>query len=240
LSKLFEIAKKGKLSFGLVFPIESYEGAIPTLQNQEELASKAEDLGFKSLWFRDVPLLDLTFGDAGQTFDPWVYMTHMMHQTKTIALATGSIILPLRHPIHTVKSINSIQELSGGRLIAGVASGDRPIEYPAFKEDIVNKSELFRDNFEYIKALQQSFPIHTSQHYGTVMGNIDVLPKTSHHTPMLVTGHSGQSLDWIAKHADGWLYYPRSIHFLKMIMEDWQAALSKTNQSWKPFMQSCI
>ena len=26
---------------------------------------------------------------------------------------------------------------------------------------------------------------------------------------MLVTGHSGQSLDWIAEHSDGWLYYPR-------------------------------
>jgi len=238
MSALDRIVGKDKLSLGLVFPIEAYEGAIPKMENQEQLAKQAEDLGFKSLWFRDVPLLDPTFGDAGQTFDPWVYMTHIMNHTNQIALATGSIILPLRHPIHTVKSIASLQHLSDGRIIVGVASGDRPLEYPAFKKDLENRSALFRDNFSYIKALQGSFPRHESHYYGSMFGNADLLPKSEHRTPLLVTGHSGQSLEWIAEHGDGWVYYPRSLHFLKFIMEDWNAALDKTKQHWKPFLQS--
>ena len=55
---------------------------------------------------------------------------------------------------------------------------------------------------------------------------------------MLVTGHSGQSLDWIAEHSDGWLYYPRDFRTLQTVMQQLKAALKRTNSSWKPFMQS--
>lgn len=147
------VAQQGKLTFGLVFPIESYKGAVAKMQNQEHLAKRAEELGFKALWFRDVPFHDSSFGDAGQLYDPWVYMAHMLNHTKTIALASGSIILTLRHPAHTAKSLLSLQKLSNGRVLLGVASGDRPNEFPAFGKDILEKSELFRDSYFYLKAL---------------------------------------------------------------------------------------
>jgi len=232
------LAQKGKLSLGLVFPLESYSGSVPLMEKQEALAQQAEAANFKALWFRDVPFHDPTFGDAGQMYDPWIYMTHIMNHTKKIALATGSIILPLRHPVHTAKSIASLQRLSKGRVVLGVASGDRPVEYPAFGRKLDQKSELFRDSFHYIKALQTDFPIHQSPHFGMTNGTIDVLPKYPQKAPMLVTGHSGQSLEWIAEHADGWLYYPRDLQFLQMIMEDWTKELEKAGQGWKPFMQS--
>lgn len=55
---------------------------------------------------------------------------------------------------------------------------------------------------------------------------------------MLVTGHSGQSLEWIAKNADGWIYYPRNIEFLKSSMEKWNKALEHSENEWKPYAQS--
>ncbi len=233
-----KIAQQNKLSLGLIFPIESYRGSIAKMENQEKLAKRAEELGFKALWFRDVPFNDPSFGDAGQLYDPWVYIAHIMNHTKEITLATGSIILPLRHPVHTAKSLFSLQRLSKGRIIMGIASGDRPSEYPAFNQNIEIKSELFRDNFFYLKALQESYPIYKSVHYGQVHGNIDLIPQCKEHIPMLVTGHSGQSLDWIAKHSDGWLYYPRDLRFLQTTMENWRNALERNKQQWKPYMQS--
>lgn len=232
------IASQNKLTLGLVFPLEAYSGSIPTMENQEALAQRAEALGFTALWFRDVPFHDPLFGDAGQLFDPWVYMTHIMNHTRKIALATGSIILPLRHPVHTAKSIHSLQLLSGERLILGVASGDRPIEYPAFNQKLENKSELFRDSFFYIKALQEDYPVYASKFFGQTHGGIDLVPKYPQKTPMLVTGHSGQSLEWIAEHADGWLYYPRDFNMLQTIMQQWKEALLQAGTKWKPFMQS--
>jgi len=233
-----KVASRGRLTMGLVFPIEAYKGSIAKMQDQEVLARRAEEIGFTALWFRDVPFNDPSFGDAGQLYDPWIYMTHIMNQTSRIALATGSIILPLRHPVHTAKSLNSLQVLSGNRIFLGVASGDRPSEYPAFDRDHSLRSELFRDSFFYLKALQGDFPKYTSKFYGSTNGTIDILPKHEYKTPILVTGHSGQSLDWIAANADGWLYYPRDIRTLEIIMERWKAALSKVELDWKPFMQS--
>ncbi len=238
MSAFANIATNEKLTLGLVFPLEAYSGSIATMENQEKLAKRAEELGFKALWFRDVPFNDPTFGDAGQLYDPWIYMTHIMNHTKEITLATGSIILPLRHPVHTAKSINSLQLLSNKRLVLGVASGDRPIEYPAFNQHLENKAILFRDSFFYIKALQGDFPNYTSKFYGTTNGAIDLLPKYYSKTPMLVTGYSGQSLDWIATHSDGWLYYPRDFRTLQMVLQQWRDALSTTGKGWKPFMQS--
>ncbi len=238
MSVFDKLAKPRKLTLGLVFPLEAYSGAIAQMNGQEQLAKRAETLGFQALWFRDVPFHDPHFGDAGQLYDPWVYITHIMNHTASIALATGSVILPLRHPVHTVKSMHSIQVLSGGRLVLGVASGDRPIEYPAFGQNLADKSELFRDSFFYMKALQGDFPHYESAFYGQTQGGIDLLPKCDHKTPMLITGHSGQSLDWIAEHGDGWLYYPRDLRTLQQKMQLWRAALDRAGASWKPFMQS--
>lgn len=238
MSTFSKVVAKGKLTLGLVFPLESYSGSIAQMINQEKLAKLAEDLGFRALWFRDVPFNDPSFGDAGQLYDPWVYMTHIMNHTRKIALATGSIILPLRHPVHTAKSMASLQILSGGRLLLGIASGDRPSEYPAFDRDLSQKSELFRDSFFYLKALQENFPKHSSAFFGKTNGSIDLLPKYNAETPFLITGHSGQSIDWIAENGDGWLYYPRDFRTLELVMEHWQLALSKTKTEWKPFMQS--
>jgi luciferase-type oxidoreductase len=92
---------------------------------------------------RDVPLRDPSFGDIGQVYDPWVYLGWIAAQTRTIALATGSIILPLRHPLYTAKASASIDQLSGGRFVLGVASGDRPVEFPAFGVDIDKRAALF-------------------------------------------------------------------------------------------------
>ena len=238
MGQLEKIARPNKLSLGLVFPIEAYQGSIATMKNQEFLGKRAEELGFSALWFRDVPFNDPNFGDAGQLYDPWVYMAHIMNHTKRIALASGSIILPIRHPAHIAKSLQSLQALSNGRIILGIASGDRPLEYPAFNQDINHKSDLFRDAFFYLKSLLGDFPTYESKYFGKLDGRLDLLPKSKHSTPLLVTGHSGQSLNWIAEHADGWLYYPRNFYMLEHMMNDWKSALDQTKQSWKPFMQS--
>ena len=235
---LDKVAIQNKLTLGLVFPLESYAGSVPKMENQEALAQLAEASGFSALWFRDVPFHDPQFGDAGQMYDPWVYMAHIMNHTTTIGLATGSIILPLRHPVHTLKSINSLQLLSKGRITIGIASGDRPKEYPAFNKVLDNRAELFRDHFHYLQQLASDFPKYSSQSYGSAGGSIDVLPKYNSPTPFLVTGHSGQTLEWIAKHGDGWLYYPRNPYMTKHIIEDWHNALTATQSQWKPYLQS--
>ena len=143
----------GQLTLGVFFPIEAFERDEPTMRNQERLARRAEELGFAALWVCDVPLRDPSFGDIGQVYDPWVYLGWIAAQTHSIALATGSIILPVRHPLHTAKAAASIDQLSGGRLVLGVASGDRPVEFPAFGIDGDRRDALFRENLHVIREV---------------------------------------------------------------------------------------
>lgn len=227
-----------KLTLGVFFAIESYSGSIPTMLNQVELAKRAEELGFSALWFRDVPMHVPSFGDVGQIHDPWVYMGYIAAHTTRVALITGSIVLPLRHPIHVAKAASSIDQLSNGRLILGVASGDRPQEYPAFNKDINSRTELFQDAFHSIQQLNKDFPYINSL-FGKTSGDVDLLPKsTGSRIPLLVTGHSGQNLEWIARNSDGWIYYPRNIRAQEAMIAQWRSTLQTLGLSIKPFAQS--
>jgi len=227
------------LSVGIMLPIESYTGAIPTLDNHIQMAKMAEDVGFSALWLRDVPLLDPAFGDGGQLFDPWTYLGFLAASTRTIALGTSSIVCPLRHPIHIAKAAFSLDILSNQRFIMGVASGDRPLEYPAFAQEPENRYDVFRMGFEYFNWLSSDYPIYSDQ-LGTMNGNIDLLPKPlSIKIPKLVTGYSGQTIEWIATHSDGWLYYPRSLTYQESMVKAWHESLQNIDAPYmKPFAQS--
>ncbi|WP_164530925.1 LLM class flavin-dependent oxidoreductase, partial [Burkholderia cenocepacia] len=103
---------------------------VPDLGIHAELAQLADTLGFRALWVRDVPVYDPSFGDAAQVFETFSYLGYLAGITHDILLGTAAVVLPLREPLLTLKSAATIQELSGGRLLLGVASGDRPVEYP--------------------------------------------------------------------------------------------------------------
>ncbi|MDY6941207.1 MAG: LLM class oxidoreductase [Cyanobacteriota bacterium] len=227
------------LTLGLMLPIESYPGAVPTLENHAILAQQAEQLGFGALWVRDVPLHDPNFGDVGQIFDPWVYLGYLSAHTQTISLVTGSIVLPLRHPLHVAKAAASIDRLSGGRLILGIASGDRPVEFPAFGIDFETRGDRFRESLDiFEQVLENSFPTVDSP-LGTMTGT-DLLPKpVARSIPTLVTGTSRQTPEWIAARADGWMYYTRDVEAQAQTIEQWRALTQKyAPGTFKPFGQA--
>lgn len=229
-----------KLSVGILLPIEAYEGAIPKMQNQISLIQKAEEYGFDSVWVRDIPLNNPDFKEVGQIFDPWVYLSHVASQTKSIKIGVASAILPLRHPIHLAKATASLDVLFPNRFHMGVASGDRPVEYPAFNQPFELRSARFAEHIKLIRELwSKEFPTYNNE-YGTLMSNVgDVVPKPlNKKIPMYATGHAGGiNLDWIAQNTDGWIYYPRDFSFTGKILKDWHDALEKAKQPKKPYLQ---
>lgn len=232
------IFQPNKLSIGLVVPIENYShSTVPTMTHHVERVLQIETLGFKAIWVRDIPFHIPSFGDAGQTFDPFTYLGYLAAKTSSITLATGSIALPLHHPVHIAKSAATIDQLSGGRLVLGVASGDRYEEYPGMGIDYEKRGELFKESFEYIRKAQEHRPSFEFKHYGHSQLNTGILPKaTAHKLPLLVTGYSQQSLQWNAENADGWMYYPRDLQTQKRMIDEWRSLIPE-DQTNKPFMQ---
>ncbi len=231
--------KPNKLSVGLVVPIENYsQNAVPTMHQHLELIQRIDQLGFKAAWLRDIPLYVPSFGDAGQTYDPFTYLGYLSGLTKDIALGVASIALPLHHPLHIAKSAATIDQLSNGRLILGVASGDRYDEYPAMGKAYETRGEQFKEAFNYIRKSQEHFPHIDSKYYGSINGNLDVLPKPKHHKiPMLMTGFSQQSLDWNAEFANGWMSYPKDLKNQRETITNWRNIVKDVSSYNKPFMQ---
>jgi luciferase-type oxidoreductase len=228
-----------RLTLGLFLPIETFPGHLPSMQNQIERVRQAEALGFAAVWLRDIPLLAPNFGDVGQVYDPFVYLGYLAGQTREIALGTGAIVLPIRNPLHIAKQATSVDQLSGGRLLMGVASGDRPVEFPAFGVDADARGEVFRDHLAVIRETQRS-RFKPLRWYGGSLSGADLIPKAvTEEVPILVTGSSRQSLEWIAGNAHGWITYPRPPAQQKALIDSWRGHVRvQAGETFKPFVQS--
>ncbi|WP_321871028.1 TIGR03571 family LLM class oxidoreductase [Burkholderia ubonensis] len=171
---------------------------VPDLENHAALARLADTLGFRALWVRDVPVYDPAFGDAAQVFEVFSYLGYLAGITRDILLGTAAVVLPLREPLLTLKSAATIQELSGGRLLLGVASGDRPVEYPLFGRDFESRGASFRDQIALLRDGAR----------GHLPPGLDVLPVARTPIPLFVAGLAQQTPAWIGAHLDGCLAYP--------------------------------
>ena len=233
------VFRPNRLSVGLVVPLENYsQGPVPSMTRHIERVQLAEELGFSAIWLRDVPFNVPTFGDAGQMFDPFVYLGLLAVRTERIALGVASIVLPLRHPAHVAKAAASVDVLSGGRLILGVASGDRPEEYPALNLPFAERGARFRASFDYIRRMGEESPAFENT-YGSPCGGMDMLPKpVSGKLPLLITGGSQQDPDWIARNGDGWITYPRGVAAQAQYISDWRARVKTRGGPDKPAVQS--
>ncbi|WP_020207609.1 TIGR03571 family LLM class oxidoreductase [Gilvimarinus chinensis] len=232
------VFKPARLTVGLVAPLERYaQTSVPSMQPHIDRVRLAESLGFTAVWLRDVPFNVPSFGDAGQAFDPFVYLGFLAARTSQIALGVSSIVLPLRHPAHVAKAAASADVLSQGRVLMGVASGDRPEEYPALNKSFDSRGERFRDAISYIQSLWQN-PAQVNNHYGNVSPELELLPKpVAGQVPLLLTGGSQQSPQWLAQHGDGWMLYPRAIEQQQVIINKWRARVKAFGRSAQPVMQ---
>ncbi|MGE7835685.1 LLM class oxidoreductase [Viridibacillus arvi] len=227
--------KENRLSLGLAFPLEAYTGSTPQMDidDQIKLAKQAEEYGFAALFVRDAPIYDPNFGDVGFLYDPLMFLTYVAANTKTIALGTSSIVTPLRNPLHLAKSAATLDQLSNQRFLFGTATGDRPIEFPAFKVESENRSALYQESISVMKTVwNETFPQIQTEHVALTHG--DIVPKPAlQDIPVFGTGYSGQTLEWLAKNTDGWLFYPQDVTSQRNLIQKWRHA----TDTFKPFIQ---
>ncbi|MFO1138729.1 MAG: TIGR03571 family LLM class oxidoreductase [Paracoccus sp. (in: a-proteobacteria)] len=236
-SSLDLIRRPGRMTLGVELPLDNdwspagearrvaagRPSGVPDLGAQADLVSWAEDLGFSAVWARDVPVFDqINMGDAGSVHDVFVLLGYLAGITRRIALGTAAVVLPIRHPLMVAKAAASVDALSGGRLILGVASGDRPVEYPLLGLDFETRGEAFRQAVDYLRAAWQpgGLPVN-----GERVPQLDLLPRPVQPTiPLVVAGQARQSDDWLAAHMDGRFVYPGGVERLRAQATGWAGA----------------
>lgn len=219
----------GRLTVGLFLPLWPYAGDMRGMAGQGEVVRRADESELAALWVRDVPLNVPGFGDVGQVYDPWTYLAWLAARTSRLSLAAGSAVFSLRHPIDLAKQATSIDHLSGGRLVLGAASGDRGQEFPAYGLDHATRGKRYREAVEWFRALTESTSPTLTGDLGHLDGSVDLLPKpVARRVPLVVTGSSQQTPQWIADNADGWLVYPGAT-----VTQDGPAALGRKIAAWR-------
>ncbi len=232
VSALESLTRDG-LSLGIELPLDNDlarrarpgAGVMPDLTRHRERAQLADKLGFGALWLRDVPMwMPHEFGDAGQIYDPLPYLGYLAASTKRILLGTAGVVLPLRHPIILAKETATVDALSGGRLLLGLASGDRPGEYPHFGADYSSRGQRYR---EFTQTMRDVW----SKASEVGVAGDTFLPAPVHGTvPLIGIGGAQQGIQWIAEHMDAYMTYYRRGAEMGAAAAQWSAMSSK------PFM----
>jgi probable F420-dependent oxidoreductase len=99
---------------------------IEDAQALVDLAVRAEELGFHSVWVHDhVFNVGHVFDRIGGKpyYDPLTLLSFVAARTRRIRLGTSVLVLPYHNPIRLAKTAATLDVLSGGRLILGVGVG---------------------------------------------------------------------------------------------------------------------
>jgi probable F420-dependent oxidoreductase len=171
------------------------------------LSVHAEAVGFDAIALADHPAPSAKWRRSGghSTFDPAVALAFFAAATSTIRLMTHLWVLPFRTPYLTAKTLSSLDEVSGGRLIAAVGAGYLRSEFAALGVEFENRVTLFD---EYLAALRAIWLHPETPVTGTTFaaaGEMAVTtPVQKPHPPLWIGGNSPATLRRVVEHGSGW------------------------------------
>ena len=136
------------------FPIPLAIGVPQTFPNGDidlglirSYASRAEELGYHSLWVGE-QLVGST-----PTLEPVTFLSHLSSVTERIRLGVAVIIATTRNPALLAKQLSTLDVLSEGRLIVGMALGGMSWTYPLFGGPEERRVRHFVESVGVMKAL---------------------------------------------------------------------------------------
>jgi alkanesulfonate monooxygenase SsuD/methylene tetrahydromethanopterin reductase-like flavin-dependent oxidoreductase (luciferase family) len=185
------------LRFGInVRPWRRTDGSDPV-----EAARHAEHLGFDL-----VTVSDHLHGRAPSS-ETWTLLTWIASRTERIAVAPIVLGLPYRPPPVLAKMAESLDRLSGGRLILGLGGGGSNAEFGAFGLDVRSPGEKVDAMEEAIHVLRGMWREGTftfeGSHFRTREAQIE--PKAERDIPIWLGSYGKRSLGVLGRLADGWI-----------------------------------
>jgi probable F420-dependent oxidoreductase len=135
--------------------------------------------------------------------DSWVAIGAMAAATRTLKLATGVLIGPLRHPVMLAKEVSTAAALAPGRVVCGLGVGWMKEEFDAVDLRYDNRGRRLDEMIEVCKKLWSGEIVeHSGEHYS--FGALQMSPGTPTPVPIWIGGNSAPALRRAARH-DGWM-----------------------------------
>lgn len=179
---------------------------MPDAARLIEYGETVEKLGYDSLWVWDHILLGVQ--PNFPILDSLTVLTAIAARTKRIKLGTGILVLPLRNPVALAKQLSTMDQVSNGRMLMGMASGWYKREFDAMGIPFNKRGKLMDENLEILNRLWTEEKVD-----GTYMAhNISAAvmypkPVQQPRMPLLIGGYVDRVLKRAATTGDGWLTY---------------------------------
>lgn len=164
-------------------------------------ARLADDLGFDF-----VSASDHLHGSS-PTVEPWTLLSWIAAKTSRVKVATRVLAVPYRHPAVVAKMAESLDRLSGGRLILGLGGGWSDEEFGAFGLEVPSprqKVDGLEEAITIIRGLwtERGFS-YQGRRYRTDGAELE--PKPDHRIPIWLGTYGPRALDLTGRLADGWI-----------------------------------
>ena len=179
---------------------------MPDARGLVDYGVKVEELGYDSLWVWDHVLLGVE--PNFPIIESLTVLTAVAARTSRIKLGTGILVLPLRNPVLLAKQLGSMDQLSNGRLLMGMASGWYKREFDAMGIPFERRGKIMDANLEILRALWTEPSV--SGEWGPHKVSKPVMypkPVQQPQIPILIGGYVDRVLKRAATVGDGWLTY---------------------------------
>jgi probable F420-dependent oxidoreductase len=169
-------------------------------------AQRAERDGWDSLWVSDHIVVPASGGrlPAIEILEPVATLAYAAAVTSRIRLATSVIVVPYHNPIHLAKELATLDRLSSGRLVAGVASGWLEAEFRALGAPFERRGD-YTD--EAIRLIRACWANDVPEFHGSIfnLSGMKFGPRPAAGTiPVWVGGTSRRAIRRAIEHGDGW------------------------------------
>ncbi|MEN8159450.1 MAG: TIGR03619 family F420-dependent LLM class oxidoreductase [Myxococcota bacterium] len=203
-----------------IFGINTGPCARP--ETAAKVARAAEAAGFESVWTGEHVVLPDPQAPPSPAppehpmLDPAVALAFLAGQTERLRLATGIIILPQRNPVVLAKELASVDVLSNGRLIAGVAAGYLHQEFAALGTPFETRGARTDEFIDVLRVLWTE-PKPAFDGPTVRFGGIDAQPRPVQqpHPPIVVGGTSPPALRRAVTRGNGWYGFLRDLDTTK-------------------------
>src|SRR5580765_3051257 len=193
-------------TFGLA--IKNFVGPAetPDIDALYTYAQRAEALGFESLWAWDHVILGVD--PSFPILDAVGTLTAIAARTSRIKLGTGVLVLPLRNPTVAAKALGTLDVISKGRLILGVAAGWYAREFDAVGVPFKQRGRHFERNLDILMRLWTQDRVTLKVDEFNLREAV-MVPRTAQRPrpPILIGGYVDAVLKRAGMIGDGWLTY---------------------------------
>ena len=166
-----------------------------------DLAIRAEDIGFDSVWIGDSLL-------ARPRHDPITMLAAIATRTTRVELGTAVLLPALRNPVILAHQFATLDQISQGRIILGVGiAGDVPnirSEFAAAGVPFEKRVGRMMEGLRLCQALWRGEPVDWDGRWPVEQGTIAPLPHRPGGPPIWGGGSAPASLTRAGRNFDGW------------------------------------